>query len=95
MTRAPRNSRRSARAKTNVARLSLRRQIYAILGRHLHMGRVAIPAQPLEKVKFGRNWAATPVRVRIKRGRRVRCKNHLVSVFLHFDSCNGFCAVQR
>jgi hypothetical protein len=36
MTRAPRNSRHFADAKTNVARLPLRRQIYALFDRHLH-----------------------------------------------------------
>jgi len=39
MTRAPRNSRHFADAKTNVARLPLRRQIYALFDRHLQHGR--------------------------------------------------------
>src|ERR1035438_3462235 len=57
----------------------------------------AISAQPLEKVKFGKNWAATPVRVRIKRRRRPFSVQKPISsvLFLHFDSCNGFCAVNN
>jgi hypothetical protein len=58
---------------------------------------LAISAQPLEKVKFGKNWAATSVRVRIKRRRRALSVQKPISSvsFLHFDSCNGFCAVNN
>jgi hypothetical protein len=58
---------------------------------------LAISAQPLEKVKFGENRAATPVRGRIKRRRRAFSVQKPISSvsFLHFDSCNGFCAVNN